>query len=181
MQIRRKSRSFLRCHRPRVDATESDRKRMSPEPSRGCRIATGLHLRSIAAKAWPHTEPAAAAAPRPIHQMPTPRSACLRSSRVQKTDVLRTRCRLDRYSGRCERHRSFGGHSKQSFFASLETGFLPTLQPVNGDYSLYSQAPATLPTTISTKPTMHPMTRRRLGNNPNGIWPRVGSAYPTTQ
>jgi uncharacterized protein YbjT (DUF2867 family) len=49
------------------------------------------------------------------------------------------------------------------------------------DSSLYSQAPATLPTTISTKPTMLPMTRSRLGNNPNGNWPRIGSAYPTTQ
>src|SRR6266404_9485338 len=51
----------------------------------------------------------------------------------------------------------------------------------SGDYSLYSQAPARLATMISTRPTMPPTTNRRFGNNPNGIWPRVGSAYPTTQ
>jgi glutaredoxin len=61
------------------------------------------------------------------------------------------------------------------------TGFLNTPYALNSDYSLYNQAPTTLATMISTKPTMLPMTNRRFGNNPNGICPRVGSAYPTTQ
>ncbi len=59
--------------------------------------------------------------------------------------------------------------------------FRSTPHALNGDYSLYSQAPTTLATMISIRPTMTPTTNRRLGNNPNGIWPRVGSAYPTTQ
>jgi hypothetical protein len=50
-----------------------------------------------------------------------------------------------------------------------------------GNHSLYNQAPTMLATTISTKPTILPMTNRRFGNNPTGIWPRVGSAYPITQ
>jgi hypothetical protein len=49
------------------------------------------------------------------------------------------------------------------------------------DYSLYSQAPTRLATMTSTRPTPAPTTNRRFGNNPNGIWPRIGSAYPTTQ
>src|SRR6266481_8553726 len=60
-------------------------------------------------------------------------------------------------------------------------GFLSTPYALNSDYSLYNQPPTTLATMISAKPTMLPMTNRRFGNNPNGICPRVGSAYPTTQ
>src|SRR5467141_274515 len=64
------------------------------------------------------------------------------------------------------------------------TGFLSTLHELNGDHSLYNQAPTTLAAMISSKRTMHPITNRCFGNNPSGIWPRywvVGYALPYRQ